>query len=62
MGNSTPTVGVSSTLLSDMPANHAALPVWNAENWFHEDWPVGQKIRSLRRTLGETAARSSICS
>ncbi|HTI00932.1 MAG TPA: MaoC family dehydratase, partial [Acidisoma sp.] len=25
----------------------------NAENWFYEDWPVGQKIRSLRRTIGE---------
>ena len=47
------TVGVSSTYPSDMPEDHAALPVWNAENWFYEDWPVGQKIRSLRRTIGE---------
>jgi acyl dehydratase len=36
-----------------MPQDHAALPVWNAENWFYEDWPVGQKIRSLRRTIAE---------
>ena len=36
-----------------MPVDHAALPVWNAENWFYEDWPVGQKIRSLRRTIAE---------
>ncbi|MCF3638810.1 MaoC family dehydratase [Rhizobium sp. TRM95111] len=36
-----------------MPPQHAALPVWNAENWFYEDWPVGQEIRSLRRTIGE---------
>ncbi|PYE25936.1 acyl dehydratase [Rhizobium sp. PP-CC-3A-592] len=49
-----PTVGVESTFPSDMPADHAGLPVWNAENWFYEDWPVGQKIRSLRRTLGES--------
>ncbi len=35
------------------PSDHAALPVWNAENWFYEDWPVGQKIRSLRRTMSE---------
>lgn len=48
-----PTVGVSSTHPADMPAAHAAMPVWNAENWFYEDWPVGQKIRSLRRTVGE---------
>jgi acyl dehydratase len=48
-----PTVGVSSTAPSDMPPEHAALPVWNAENWFYEDWPVGQKIRSLRRTMAE---------
>jgi acyl dehydratase len=49
-----PTVGVSSTRPADMPAQHAALPVWNAENWFYEDWPVGQKIRSLRRTIAES--------
>jgi acyl dehydratase len=47
------TVGVSSTNPKDMPEDHAALPVWNAENWFYEDWPVGQKIRSLRRTIAE---------
>ena len=48
-----PTVGVSSTHPADMPADHAEMPVWNAENWFYEDWPVGQKIRSLRRTIAE---------
>ena len=48
-----PTVGVSSTNPKDMPAEHAAIPVWNAENWLYEDWPVGQKIRSLRRTISE---------
>jgi acyl dehydratase len=48
-----PTVGVSSTHPKGMPEDHAALPVWNAENWFYEDWPLGQKIRSLRRTLSE---------
>lgn len=49
-----PTVGVSSTHPKDMPRDHADLPVWNAENWLYEDWPVGQKIRSLRRTIGES--------
>jgi acyl dehydratase len=53
MNDFVPTVGVSSTRPADMPAEHAALPVWNAENWFYEDWPVGRKIRSLRRTIGE---------
>lgn len=53
MDESLHTVGVSSTNPKSMPAEHAALPVWNAENWFYEDWPVGQKIRSLRRTLSE---------
>ncbi|KUF09901.1 MaoC family dehydratase [Pseudoponticoccus marisrubri] len=48
-----PTVGVSSTHPATMPGDHAEIPVWNAENWFYEDWPVGQKIRSLRRTISE---------
>lgn len=46
-------VGRSSDHPLSMPRSHAELPVWNAENWFYEDWPVGQKIRSLRRTLSE---------
>ena len=50
MNNFAPTVGAASTHPTNMPQEHAALPVWNAENWFYEDWPVGQKIRSLRRT------------
>lgn len=49
-----PTVGVSSTCPADMPQDHAALPVWNAENWFYEDWQVGRRIRSLRRTISES--------
>ena len=48
-----PTVGVSSTHPGDMPPDHADLPVWNAENWFYEDFEIGQKIRSLRRTISE---------
>lgn len=47
------TVGVFSTFPKTMPADHAALPVWNAENWFYEDFEVGHKIRSLRRTISE---------
>ena len=48
-----PTVGVASTHPSDMPSDHAELPVWNAENWFYEDFEVGHRIRSLRRTISE---------
>jgi acyl dehydratase len=54
MSDFSPTVGVSSTHPKNMPEAHAALPVWNAENWFYEDWLVGQKIRSLRRTISES--------
>jgi acyl dehydratase len=48
-----PTVGVSSTHPATLPPDHSALPVWNAENWFYEDFEVGHKIRSLRRTISE---------
>lgn len=54
----TPTVGISSTHPKTMPEAHAALPVWNAENWFYEDFEVGHKIRSLRRTLSEGECHS----
>lgn len=53
MSDFPPTVGVESTHPTTMPEDHAALPVWNAENWFYEDFLVGQKIRSLRRTISE---------
>ena len=35
------------------PRTTPALPVWNAENWFYEDFEVGHQIRSLRRTISE---------
>ena len=47
------TVGVSTTNPKGMPPDHSALPVWNAENWFYEDFEIGHKIRSLRRTISE---------
>jgi acyl dehydratase len=50
---SRPTVGVSGAFPKGMPADHARLAVWNAENWFYEDFEVGHKIRSLRRTISE---------
>ena len=47
------TVGIESTHPKTMPEAHAALPVWNSENWFYEDFAVDHKIRSLRRTISE---------
>lgn len=35
------------------PPEHAAIPVWNAEDWFYEDFEPGRKIRSIRRTISE---------
>jgi acyl dehydratase len=54
MGSSfEPTVGIASTRPRNMLQEHAELPVWNAENWFYEDWQPGHRIRSLRRTIAE---------
>jgi acyl dehydratase len=50
------TVGVSTRPMKGMPEEHSAIPVWNAENWFYEDFRVGHKIRSLRRTISEGEA------
>jgi acyl dehydratase len=35
------------------PAKHRDIPVWNAEDWFYEDFEIGHKIRSIRRTISE---------
>ncbi len=49
----TATVGISSTYPKTMPGDHADIPVWNAENWFYEDFEIGHRISSLRRTISE---------
>ncbi|PKF80394.1 amine oxidase [Vibrio sp. vnigr-6D03] len=51
-----PTVGVSSRPVKGMPTDHADIPVWNAEDWYYEDFEVGHTIRSLRRTISEGEA------
>ena len=48
-----PTIGVGAHRPLGMPADHAGIPTWNAEDWLYEDFEVGHKIRSLRRTLSE---------
>lgn len=34
-------------------AKHSEIPVWNAEDWFYEDFEIGHRIRSIRRTISE---------
>lgn len=49
-------IGIHARPPEDMPEDHGAIPVWNSENWFYEDFTVGDKIRSLRRTISEGEA------
>src|SRR6201981_454103 len=32
---------------------HKEIPVWNAEDWLYEDFEIGQRARSIRRTISE---------
>lgn len=41
---------------SDLPESHSDIPVWNAENWFYENFEIGHIIRTLRRTISEGEA------
>lgn len=46
-------IGVHARGLPGLPEAHAAIPVWNAENWYFEDFAPGERIRSIRRTISE---------
>ncbi len=46
-------IGVHARGVPGVPADHAAIPVWNSENWYFEDFTAGDKIRSIRRTISE---------
>jgi acyl dehydratase len=35
------------------PTKHRDIPIWNAEDWLYEDFEVGKRARSIRRTLSE---------
>ena len=35
------------------PAKHKEISIWNAENWLYEDFEVGKRARSIRRTISE---------
>ena len=34
-------------------ANHHDIPLYNTESWFYEDFEVGARVRSIRRTISE---------
>jgi len=38
------------------PEKHAQIRVWNAEDWQYEDFEIGRKDRSIRRTISEGEA------
>ena len=46
-------IGVHARGLPGLPEDHAAIPVWNAEDRYFEDFTVGDRIRSIRRTIAE---------
>lgn len=46
-------IGKHARGLPGLPDDHARIPVWNAEDWYYEDFEVGDKIRSIRRTISE---------
>jgi len=46
-------IGVHARGLPGLPAEHAKVPVWNSEDWYFEDFDIGDKIRSIRRTISE---------
>ena len=35
------------------PAKHKEIKIWNAEDWQYEDFEVGLRARSIRRTISE---------
>src|SRR5690606_25374925 len=46
-------IGIHARGLPGLPEAHAKIPVWNSENWYFEDFTLGDTIRSIRRTIAE---------
>jgi acyl dehydratase len=46
-------IGIRARGVPGVPQAHAEIPVWNSEDWYFEDFEVGDKIRSIRRTISE---------
>ena len=40
---------------------HAQIPQYNTENWLYEDFEIGRKDRSIRRTISEGEAMQFNC-
>jgi len=36
-----------------MPREHAAIPLWGCEDLYWEDFEIGHRIRTIRRTISE---------
>ncbi len=49
-------IGTHARKLPGLPDEHAEIPVWNSENWYFEDFEIGDRIRSIRRTISEGEA------
>ena len=32
---------------------HKDIPLYNTETWFYEDFAIGERVRSIRRTISE---------
>lgn len=46
-------IGVHARCVPGVPEDHATIPVWNSEDWYIEDFEVGDKIRPIQRTIFE---------
>jgi hypothetical protein len=46
-------IGQHARGLPGLPEAHGKIPVWNSEDWYFEDFTVGDVIRSIRRTISE---------
>lgn len=38
------------------PAKHKDIPAFNTEDWYYEDFEIGKRLRSIRRTISEGEA------
>lgn len=39
--------------LNTDPFMHKNIPIYNTETWFYEDFSIGERVRSIRRTISE---------
>src|SRR6056297_53121 len=49
-------IGVHARGMPGLPEEHAEIPAWNSENWYFENFEVGDRIRSIRSTSSEGEA------